>query len=61
MNKKKVRIVCKYCGSERIRKDADAVWDVNKQKWVLCAVYDNQICEDCGSETSTVEVEIKGE
>ncbi len=45
------KMICATCGSENVRRDADAVWNVEKQEWELCAVYDNATCEQCGGET----------
>jgi hypothetical protein len=43
--------VCATCGSDDIRADAFAVWDVASQKWALQATFDDYICEDCGCES----------
>lgn len=51
-----MRIICAVCGSEAVRRDADACWNVALQQWELCAVYDNATCEQCGGETRLVEV-----
>lgn len=51
-----VKPICAACKSDEIRKDAYAVWDVEKQEWVLHSVYDSTICECCGTEC-TVEIE----
>lgn len=48
-------MVCKTCGSHRVRRDADVMWDVNSQKWMLEGIYDNATCDDCGGETTLVE------
>jgi hypothetical protein len=58
---KKIRLVCERCGSDDVRADAYASWDVEKQDWVLCAAFDNKVCEseECqGEERSLVELEI---
>lgn len=53
-----MRIVCAVCGSEDIRKDAVASWNVALQQWELVAVFDDpNFCEDCGGETSLEEVD----
>ncbi len=49
------KMICATCGSENVRRDADAVWNVEKQEWELCAVYDNATCEKCGGETRLIE------
>lgn len=53
----KIDIVCARCGSKEVRRDADAVWNVETQQWELCNVYDKpSTCEQCGGETSLKEV-----
>lgn len=54
----KIKMVCAYCGSDRVMRDAWAEWDVERQEWVLLTVFDYAHCEDCGGETSLSEVEI---
>jgi hypothetical protein len=54
----KVKMVCRWCGSENVRRDADVAWDVDQQRWELVAVYDNADCEDCEGETSLLEKEV---
>jgi len=48
----KEKIVCKECGSEEVRRDAFASWDVDKQEWVLHAIYDHFVCDsdECNGE-----------
>jgi hypothetical protein len=55
---KKIKIVCSNCGSEDVRRDADASWNEETQEWELLCVYDNATCEDCEGETSLKEIEI---
>lgn len=50
------KMICATCGSEDVRRDADAAWNKNTQEWELCAVYDHATCEQCGGETRLVEV-----
>lgn len=52
----KVQIVCAYCGSEEVKRDAWAEWDVEKQDWVLSSVYDHTYCEVCDGDTTLSEV-----
>jgi hypothetical protein len=54
----KIKIVCSHCGSDDVRRDADAVWSNEAQEWELCAVYDHGTCEQCGGEASLDEVEL---
>ena len=49
------KMICAACGSEDVRRDADAVWNKKTQEWELCAVYDNATCEECGGETRILE------
>lgn len=55
---KRIQMQCKRCGSTWVRRDADAVWNVTKQRWGLCAVYDHATCEQCEGETEIVEFEL---
>lgn len=54
----KVRMVCSYCGSEDVSKDAWADWDVDRQEWVLRTEFDNAHCHNCDGETSLTELEL---
>ena len=36
----RMRIVCSWCGSAHVSRDAWASWDVAAQDWVLGAVFD---------------------
>jgi hypothetical protein len=54
----KIKIVCSKCGSDDVRRDADAAWNVTTQDWELNAVYDQGYCEICGGEASLEEVKI---
>jgi ribosomal protein L37AE/L43A len=53
-----IRLICKYCASEKITRDASAVWDVRSQSWVLSAVQDQMVCEDCGQENMIFEASV---
>lgn len=57
----KNKMICGTCGGENVRRDADAVWDVESQEWVLNAVYDNATCEDCETDVSISEVPVEME
>lgn len=54
----KVRMVCDTCGSDDVRADAFAAWDVETQAWVLASTYDATHCEHCGCERDLEEQEI---
>ena len=56
---KPIKIVCGKCGTENVRRDAWAEWDVVAQEWVLGAVYDQGFCEgECEDEVTLIEVSI---
>lgn len=52
----KVQMVCSHCGSEDVKRDAWAEWDVEKQDWVLGQVFDHTHCDDCDGDTNLSEV-----
>lgn len=54
----RVKVVCKTCGGDQIYKDAMAMWDIEKQDWVLQTVYDHTDCADCDGECQVVEIKI---
>jgi predicted RNA-binding Zn-ribbon protein involved in translation (DUF1610 family) len=45
-----MKLLCPYCGSENIVRDAYAEWDSEANEWVLRSVYDDMSCDDCGKE-----------
>jgi len=55
----KVKYVCSVCGSDDVRKDAYAEWDVEEQEWVLSSVYDDTVCNDCEESQRLVEVKLE--
>ena len=56
---KPIKIVCGTCGTENIRRDAWAEWDVANQEWVLGCVFDAGHCEECGGSSNLKEVAIE--
>lgn len=60
----KKTFVCENCGSDDVRKEASAEWDVDRQEWVLASwamegLSDDVICNNCGDTNATlVEAEI---
>jgi hypothetical protein len=50
--------VCQHCGGSAVSHDAAAIWDIDKQEWVVSSVYDNATCETCGGETKLIEVNL---
>jgi hypothetical protein len=55
---KRVTMICSNCKSENVNCDATAVWDVDKQDWVLIQTLPNEWCNDCDGETSIDEREL---
>lgn len=52
------KYVCSECGSENVRRDAWAAWDVETQSWELAAVFQAGFCDDCDAVTSLDAIEI---
>lgn len=50
-----IQIVCKYCGSDDVKRDAWAEWNPEAQKWVLSSVFDEAFCECCEGSTTLAE------
>ncbi len=46
---------CRSCGSTEILRDAYAIWDVDRQEWVLNSCYDLYRCENCEEESKRVD------
>jgi hypothetical protein len=57
--KTQYRFVCHACGSDDVRCDAWARWDVKTQSWRVEAddVFDNAYCNPCDGETRLEAVE----
>jgi hypothetical protein len=53
---KRFKMVCSECGSERVLKDAYAIWSVEEQEWILHSTYDHADCEECGGECKVKEI-----
>lgn len=48
---KPTKPICERCGSEDVRADAYAGWDVQAQRWDVVATFDKgSVCENCGGE-----------
>lgn len=56
--KEPIRIVCKHCGSDDVRRDAWADWNPDTQQWELGEVFDYGHCNHCDDESSLVEIPI---
>ena len=52
----KTQMVCGYCGSTNVMRDAWATWCVEKQEWELGSVFDAAYCDACEGEGSIDEV-----
>jgi hypothetical protein len=51
--KPRVNYVCRTCGSDQVRCDAYAAWDVDSQQWEIAETYDKGAwCEGCDGETT---------
>lgn len=52
-NEKKIKYICKKCGSEEVRADAYAAWDADTQDWSVVYVglesIQGHACETCDS------------
>lgn len=46
----KLKMVCPYCGSEDVTRDALARWSVEEQKWEVSSELDSMQCEACDRE-----------
>lgn len=58
----KEKPVCSHCGSDDVRADAYAAWDVETQEWELTATFDKgAVCEDCCEPCSLDWVEVPEE
>ncbi len=52
------KYVCSICGSENVRRDAWATWDVETQSWELATVFQAGFCDDCGGIASLDAIKI---
>ena len=50
-----ITIHCATCGSEDVRRDAFAQWNVEAQQWELAELYDGASCQACDCDTSLTE------
>lgn len=59
----KYKMVCGRCGSEEVRADAYAEWNIETQEWEISNVFDKgSVCEgdECqGLETRIIEIAIE--
>ncbi len=46
----KIKMICPYCGSDDVTRDALARWSMPKQKWEVSSELDTMQCEACGRE-----------
>ena len=55
----KVKMVCAHCGSDDVRADAYAEWDVEAQKWEIAQTFEKgAYCNKCDGETRIEEQSI---
>lgn len=54
----RIKIPCATCGSEEVRRNCDAAWSVEEQRWEITALFDSYTCEDCGGECGIVETKM---
>jgi hypothetical protein len=53
----KVKMVCAHCGSDEVRADAYAQWDVEAQEWEVAQTFDKgAYCSKCDGETRIEEL-----
>lgn len=43
-----MRLICPYCHSDNIARDAAARWNPETKDWELSCVHDDITCDDCG-------------
>ena len=55
-----IQIVCSWCGSLEVSRDAWADWDVERQSWVLGATFDDGYCHRCERERGLAEQQLIG-
>ena len=55
---KRIKMVCKFCGSDDVCSDAFAAWSVERQKWELLSTLDTTTCNACGDEQDLAEVTV---
>ena len=53
----KIKKVCSDCGSTDVKLDAWAIWDYEKQEWILDDVFPNSWCEACEGSCTINDVE----
>jgi hypothetical protein len=55
--KKRIDYACAHCGGGQVIRDAWAEWDLDRQSWVLSAVFDFAYCLECQRDTKLDERE----
>ncbi len=54
-----IAIICRFCGSKDVARDAWAEWDEKDQRWVLRGdPFDAATCFNCDDEASLEEIEL---
>lgn len=55
--RQRIKMVCATCGSDDVRCDAYAAWNVETQDWEVSATFTKgSVCEACGGETNIKEM-----
>ena len=52
LKKPRPTMLCNTCGSEDVRIDAWAAWNVKLQQWELAETFDYAYCNNCDGECS---------
>lgn len=55
--KPKIKIVCPYCGSDNVARDAAARWNTETQRWEITSLMDSGGCDGCDSELKSFDEE----
>ncbi|MGK6354879.1 hypothetical protein ACMGDH_06585 [Sphingomonas sp. DT-207] len=50
-----IEYACARCGGIAVTRDAWAEWNVARQRWTLCEVFDFAFCHQCARATQLVE------
>ena len=50
-----MQIVCGWCDSAKVSRDAWADWDIDRQEWVLGTVFDDGHCHVCEQPRTLIE------
>ena len=51
----RLAVCCRTCGSEDVRLDAWAEWNISTQRWQLSQTFDAAYCNNCECDKSHLE------